>query len=156
MRRDTPDELGYIPGVGSVDDPAPARLEIQTEQPAPTTNTHGVPSHVVDGIIAAMEAEDAVDPNELDQRRYEMERAMIAVEKDRLLEEMAAVLNRVFEAVMFVPDQRYATAITTARLIAKNPAVGVESACLMSARFRKTGTYATTPTKAEVMAFRKP
>jgi hypothetical protein len=155
MRREkTPNELGYVHGMGSVDDAPAPRFEIRSETPAPITNLHGIPNGVVDQIIAAVEAEDTVDLLELDQRRYEMERAMISAEKDRLIEEMAAVIDRVFEAVMYVPTQPNTTAITTARLIARNPAVGVDSACLMSARYRKTGSYVASTTMADVLAFK--
>jgi hypothetical protein len=155
MRREKhPDELGYIHGVGSVDDAPAPRFEIQAEQDAPTKTTHGMPDHVVDQIIAAVEAEDAVDPNELDQRRYEMERAMTSAEKDRLLAEMADVICRVIDAVRFSADDKETLCIVTARMIAKHPGVGMDAACLMSARFRKTGCYSITPTKAEVLAFK--
>lgn len=148
------DELGRdAKGVNHDDAPGP-RLSLQLVETAPTENTHGLPQHVIDGIVAAHEAEDDLSETELDQRRFEMERALAAAEKDKLLVEMAGIITRIYDAIGIGTPGYEINAMHAARLIAKHPAIGVDQACLMTARFRKLGRFDHTPTKDEVRNWR--
>jgi hypothetical protein len=156
MRRErTPDELGYIPGVGSVDDPAPARTELRLVTPPPTENDHGYDAASIAALHGAIDKEDQPSPPdaELDLffRRLRMEKAITAAEKDRLIVEMANIITRIGEIVQSAPtDKQYGATVFAARMIANHPGMGVDTVCLSTAQFRKTGEWTSILSEAEV------
>ena len=146
MRKEQPDELGYIHGVGSVDDRAPARTELRLVTPAPTENPHGYDAASIAALHDAIDQEDQPSPPsaELDLffRRLSMEKAITAAEKDRLIVEMASIISRIGDIVTSAPnDKQYGATVFAARMIAKHPGMGVDTVCLSTAQFRKTGEW---------------
>lgn len=84
-----PDELGYIHGTGSADDYRQPGID-----PA---DRFGLPHRARRDLSAAIDREDdtaeAISDNELEQRRYAMERAIIDAEKDRQVVELAQLVH---------------------------------------------------------------
>jgi hypothetical protein len=155
MRKEQPDELGYIHGVGSVDDPAPARTELRLVTPAPTENTHGYDAASIAALHGAIDQEDQPSPPdaELDLffRRLRMEKAITAAEKDRLIIEMASIISRVGDIVSSAPnDKQYGATVFAARMIVKHSYMGVDTVCLSTAQFRKTGEWTSILSEAQV------
>lgn len=156
MRRErNPDELGYIPGVGSVDDYAPARTELRLVTDAPTENTHGYDSASIAALHDAIDQEDQPSPIDAEVdlflRRLRMEKAITAAEKDRLIVEMASIITRVGEIVSSAPDDKqYGATVFAARMIAKHPNIGVDTVCLSTAQFRKSGEWTSIISESDV------
>jgi hypothetical protein len=155
MRKEQPDELGYIPGVGSVDDAAPARTELRLVTEAPTENTHGYDAASITALHDAVDKEDQPSPLDAEVdlflRRLRMEKAITASEKDRLIVEMASIITRIGEIVTSAPnDKQYGATIFAARMIAKHPNMGLETVCLSTAQFRKTGEWTSILSEADV------